>query len=97
MLKLTGISAVGYRSFAQPLELELRPLTLLYGRNNAGKSAVLRLLPIIADSISDGAASPFDITRVTGDGASFLDALARGSAQRALWVSNWHCTRRRKP
>lgn len=84
MLQLTAISASGYRSFTQPLELELRPLTLLYGRNNAGKSAVLRLLPIIADSVSDDAASPFDIARVTRDGASFLDALARGSAQRDL-------------
>lgn len=81
MLQLTGLSVVGYRSFAQPLEFELRPLTLLYGRNNAGKSAVLRLLPIIADSVADGAASPFDIARVTGTDASFLDALARGSSQ----------------
>jgi len=84
MFQLTGISAVGYRSFAQPLEFELRPLTLLYGRNNAGKSAVLRLLPIIADSVADGATSPFDIARVTRDGASFLDALTRGSTQRDL-------------
>jgi predicted ATPase len=84
MFQLTGISAVGYRSFAQPLEFELRPLTLLYGRNNAGKSAVLRLLPIIADSVADGATSPFDIARVTRDGASFLDTLARGSTQRDL-------------
>lgn len=79
MFKLTGISATGYRSFSQPLELELRPLTLLYGRNNAGKSAVLRLLPILADSVADGAASPFEIARVAGPGASFLDVVDQHS------------------
>lgn len=39
-----------YRSFAGPQRLELRPLTLLYGHNNAGKSALLRSLPLLADS-----------------------------------------------
>jgi len=49
---------------------------LLYGRNNAGKSAVLRLLPILADSLADGSTSSSDIGRVA-DGASFLDLPSR--------------------
>lgn len=77
MLRLTKLSTVGYRAFPDRLDLELRPLTLLYGRNNAGKSAVLRLLPILADSVADAATSPFDIGRVAGPGASFLDVPAR--------------------
>jgi hypothetical protein len=77
MFKLTGLSTGGYRAFPNRLDLELRPLTLLYGRNNAGKSAVLRLLPILADSVADGATSAFDISRVAGSGASFLDVPAR--------------------
>jgi hypothetical protein len=77
MFKLTKLSTVGYRAFPDRLDLELRPLTLLYGRNNAGKSAVLRLLPILADSVADAATSPFDIGRVAGPGASFLDVPAR--------------------
>jgi hypothetical protein len=84
MCKLTGISTVDYRAFPGRLDLELRPLTLLYGRNNAGKSAVLRLLPILADSIADGATSPFDIGRVAGPGASFLDVPARAGEAASL-------------
>jgi hypothetical protein len=84
MFKLTGLSTVGYRAFSDRLDLELRPLTLLYGRNNAGKSAVLRLLPILADSIADGATSPFDIGRVAGPGASFFDVPARAGDAASL-------------
>jgi hypothetical protein len=84
MFKLTGLSTIDYRSFPGRLDLELRPLTLLYGRNNAGKSAVLRLLPILADSIADGATSPFDIGRVAGPGASFLDVPARAGDAASL-------------
>ncbi|NBC47323.1 MAG: AAA family ATPase [Gammaproteobacteria bacterium] len=84
MYKLTGLSTVDYRSFPGRLDLELRPLTLLYGRNNAGKSAVLRLLPILADSVADGATSPFDIGRAAGSGASFLDVPARAGKASGL-------------
>jgi hypothetical protein len=84
MFKLTGLSTVGYRAFPDRLDLELRPLTLLYGRNNVGKSAVLRLLPILADSVADGATSPFDIGRVAGPGASFLDVPARSGGAAGL-------------
>lgn len=51
----TAITLRNYRAFAGPQRLELRPLTLLYGDNNAGKSALIRCLPLIADSAaSDG-------------------------------------------
>lgn len=36
-----------YRCFSTPQDLELRPLTLIYGRNNAGKSALLRLVRLL--------------------------------------------------
>ena len=61
-----------FRSFASPggVELELRPLTVLFGWNNAGKSSLLRALPLIADSIDqdgldalqlEGRLKPFDL------------------------------------
>lgn len=40
-----------YRSFCGEHVLELRPLTLVYGTNNAGKSALVRSIPLIADSL----------------------------------------------
>lgn len=41
-----------YRSFCGQHVLKLRPLTLVYGTNNAGKSALVRSIPLIADSLS---------------------------------------------
>lgn len=41
-----------YRSFEREAVLPLRPLTLLYGRNNAGKSALLRALAILGESVA---------------------------------------------
>ena len=84
---LSGISVAGYRSFPQRLELDLRPLTLLYGRNNAGKSAILRLLPIIGASIADSASSAFDISAVSGPGSGFLDAVSQGNELKRIDLS----------
>jgi len=48
----SALTLRNYRSFAGPQRLELRPITLLYGHNSAGKSALLRALPLLADSAS---------------------------------------------
>lgn len=49
----TALTLHNYRSFAGPQRLEIRPITLLYGENNAGKSALLRSLTLLADSTAD--------------------------------------------
>lgn len=40
-----------FRSFAERASLPLRPLTLVYGANNSGKSALLRALALLAASL----------------------------------------------
>ena len=50
-MRLKALSVTNFRAYAQPTRLELRPLTLLFGRNSSGKSVLLRLLPLLADSI----------------------------------------------
>jgi hypothetical protein len=47
-----------YRAFAADERLPLRPLTLLYGRNNAGKSALARALGVLGASIDEKATGP---------------------------------------
>jgi hypothetical protein len=66
--KLTAITFHNYKCFGRPERLELRPLTLLYGRNSAGKSALLRALPILARSVSSEAQSPWDMGDDDGPG-----------------------------
>lgn len=43
-----------WRAFRDEGLLRLRPLTLLYGRNQAGKSSLLRLVSLISDSMREG-------------------------------------------
>lgn len=49
----TALLVSRYRAFAGEEALPLRPLTLLYGRNNAGKSALARALGIIGASVAE--------------------------------------------
>jgi len=69
--RLVALEVHGYRAFANWSRLELRPLTLVYGRNNAGKSSMLRLLALLADSVEDGAQSAIECGGPAGRGASF--------------------------
>lgn len=47
-----------YKGFRDAQRVELRPLTLFYGENSAGKSALVRLLPWIAESMADPRPGP---------------------------------------
>lgn len=53
----TALIVSRYRSFAGEETLPLRPLTLLYGRNNSGKSALARALAMIGASVAEDATS----------------------------------------
>lgn len=47
-----------YKGFRDQQHVDLAPLTLLYGENSSGKSALLRLLPWIAESMADTRPGP---------------------------------------
>jgi hypothetical protein len=78
--RLTALTLDGYRCFGAPQRLELKPITLLYGRNSAGKSAVLRALAILTRSVAEAAKGPWDMGDEDGPGlgASFLSLPWRG-------------------
>lgn len=50
MARLRSIAFSNYKAFADEQVLEVRPITLLFGHNSVGKSAALRLLPILAQA-----------------------------------------------
>lgn len=80
MTAVTNISFARYKAFSERQDLELRPITLLFGFNSAGKSAALRILPVLAAAMkarSPGKAVPsvFDYATPAIRGASFLDLL----------------------
>ena len=58
---LTSFTLENYRAFVDPTTVELRPLTLLFGYNNSGKSALVRALALIAASGRQDARMPLDL------------------------------------
>ena len=49
---LKSITCKNYRSFQRKTKLEIKPLTILVGPNNAGKSSITNLLALFKQSIS---------------------------------------------
>jgi hypothetical protein len=77
-MRLTGFSVANYRSFADEQPIDLAPVTLFYGDNSAGKSALVRLLPLLADSCRPDLTTPLDWRSAALRGASFDDLRWRG-------------------
>ncbi len=48
---LSAFSVENYRAFSRRQDIEIRPLTLFFGWNSGGKSALIRFLPLLAESI----------------------------------------------
>lgn len=57
---INKISFKNYKLFKEEQTLELRPITILIGKNNSGKSAVLKLPTLIAGSLSGEFSQPFE-------------------------------------
>lgn len=74
MWHLTSLSFENYRTFERPESMELRPLTVLIGRNNSGKSAIARLPLILRQGLSPDAEVPLLLELEDHDfGVSFID------------------------
>ena len=53
-MSVASFEVENYRSFAERTSMILRPLTLLFGYNSSGKSALLRFLPLLAAAVEPG-------------------------------------------
>lgn len=51
---ISGIVLENFRSFSSRTRVGLRPITLLYGQNSAGKSSVIKALLLLQQSIATG-------------------------------------------
>lgn len=83
-MPLHAFTIDNYRSFVEPVRLELRPLTLLFGYNNAGKSALARVLPLLRDSVAGPSSTPLNLASPAVRGGSFADLRSRLTGVRAL-------------
>ena len=51
--QITKISFSAYKKFAGDEELEIKPITILVGKNSSGKSSITKLFPMLRCSLSD--------------------------------------------
>jgi len=88
---LRGVRLQNYRAFVREVTISLRPLTLIFGYNSAGKSALLRALPLIAESIrSETGPLSLGGTGRASRGGTFRDVRTRWSpGDRLLFGLDW--------
>ncbi|GAA2250570.1 hypothetical protein GCM10010232_43120 [Streptomyces amakusaensis] len=72
-------SLENYRCFRERQEVELGKITVVLGRNNSGKSAVVRALPLLSAGIRGDSPYPLDLDLIQGFTPSFAD-LIHGSS-----------------
>ncbi|MDQ1036465.1 hypothetical protein QFZ75_002881 [Streptomyces sp. V3I8] len=78
-MPLERFSLENYRCFKDRQEVELGRITVVLGRNNAGKSAVVRALPVLSTGIRTDSSYPLDLDPAQGFASSFTD-LIHGSS-----------------
>lgn len=59
---LKRISIENYKAFKEPATFELRPITVLLGKNSSGKSSICKLLSVLSYMLSDKSKGVFSMT-----------------------------------
>lgn len=71
---ISKISFKNYKSFAEKQELELKPITILIGKNSSGKSAVAKLPTLIEGALTSNTEEPFSFVNYGVElGANYRD------------------------
>jgi len=86
---IDSINFENFRSFVDEVGIQVRPLTLLFGYNSAGKSALLRGLPLVAASLRTQDRAPLALACAAARDASFSDFLPHPalSASRKMCIN----------
>lgn len=80
MKKLEKITFSSYKRFKEENELEIKPITIILGKNSSGKSSISRLFPLLSNSMSGSLSVPFQLeNNGVSLGTSFSDISHNGS------------------
>lgn len=75
-MSLRALTIESYKCFDRKQTVELRPLTVLLGRNNAGKSALARLPAVVSTGMRTGSGAPIEMESLGIDVAgTFTDLI----------------------
>jgi hypothetical protein len=65
-MPITAITIENFKGIAEPVTIPIRPITLLFGKNSAGKSTILQALHYLREVLENRRSDP-DRTRIGGD------------------------------
>ncbi|WP_067482820.1 AAA family ATPase [Actinomadura hibisca] len=83
-MALLRMAFENYRCFKDRQEIELRPITLVLGKNNSGKSAITRLPLILQAGVLTSSSLPLDLDMLGDDPPEFLDLVYGRNMHRPL-------------
>lgn len=86
MPQLLQFSLENYKAFNARADIKIRPITLFFGYNSAGKSAALRFLKLLSDSVSSNSSAPLNLRSEVLKGADFASLLSKHSSSLRLNV-----------
>ncbi|CTQ44782.1 AAA family ATPase [Roseibium aggregatum] len=87
MSQLLHFSLENYKAFNARANIQIRPLTLFFGYNSAGKSAALRFLKLLSDSVSSDSSSPLNLRSEVLNRADFASLLSKHSSSLRLNIA----------
>ena len=76
-MSLSSLSVERFRAFGRKVRLDPRPVTLVFGYNSDGKSALVRALPLLAASVGRDRPGALDLRSPAVRGASFEDLVSK--------------------
>ena len=80
------IKLKNFRAFQEEIEVRVRPITILIGRNSAGKSSVLKFLLMLRQTLDPGSIHA-SVLVTPGNGVAFVRRSASGGVSTRTGVS----------
>ena len=74
---ITGIGIQNFRVFDEMTQIDFAPITVLTGRNNSGKSSVLKALLLLQDNARKNNLTELDFNSSTHQLGTFQEALSK--------------------
>lgn len=84
---LRSVSVENYRSFVERATIHLRPITILLGRNSAGKSSLTRLFPLLRQSMERGTSAPILWNSTSVDFGRITDVISRQHPSKPIQIT----------
>ncbi|AIU87103.1 MULTISPECIES: DUF3696 domain-containing protein [Pectobacterium] len=84
---IRGIGLENFRSFVSKTFIDLKPITVLVGKNSSGKSSLLRTFPLLRQSVEENTTGPILWYGRYVDYGDFTDVLSKNSENREITFS----------